>query len=211
MDVKDRDEVRAVLGERAEATAYAHCVMNRESFDTAVMGYSEGLPEPFVIQVRPGVNRPLILTREQLHDLMVVHFADWIQQLIPYDFWGYRRAAYATMAKALGNQYLKAYEEMMEIQPEKYKNAVIPEMHKGQGSKKEEDNGGAKMVENWAQTMNVELSKFVWPESTEELVEVIKKSSKVRVAGARHSCAPLIESDGVIISTEKLNKILENM
>jgi hypothetical protein len=115
-----RQSVRNVIGAQAEATAYAHCVMNRSSFDVAVEEYIRGDPEPFIVQVREDAPEPLILTRNDLVDLMTVHFADWIQQLEPYDFWGYRRQAYANLATALHEPFFSARQEMMAKQPAKY-------------------------------------------------------------------------------------------
>lgn len=64
-------------------------------------------------------------------------------------------------------------------------------------------------VSNWAESYAVDPRKFVWPESIQELVKLIVTSPKLRCAGAMHSCAPLVMSEGDIILFDKLNKILE--
>ena len=43
----------------------------------------------------------------------------------------------------------------------------------------------------------------------EEVVELVKSFKKIRCAGAMHSCAPLIMSEGIILSLENFDKILE--
>lgn len=64
-------------------------------------------------------------------------------------------------------------------------------------------------VSNWAESYTVDPRKFRRPETIKELIELIHKNEEVRCVGAMHSCAPLVMSDGIIISFEKLNKILE--
>lgn len=66
-----------------------------------------------------------------------------------------------------------------------------------------------KMVKNWAESYAVEESKFRRPKSLDELKELVANEESIRVAGSMHSCAPLIESPGVIISLENFNKILD--
>eukprot|EP00039_Didymoeca_costata_P030332 m.29055 g.29055 ORF g.29055 m.29055 type:complete len:683 (+) comp8059_c1_seq1:44-2092(+) len=205
---EERQRVRDVIGRRAELTAYAHCVMSRSSFDDAVKRYIQdgGKDTVFKIEVRQDAPAPLELTSSQLRDLMTVHFADWMQQLEPYDFWGYRREAYTTMATALGGVFKRAHEHMMTVQPEKYRDAVIKEMHRGQGGNPI-NQAETKKMWNWAETYSEDASKFVWPETVEDVVKIVSNAKKLRVAGTRHSCAPLIACDEMVLCTEKLNKI----
>ena len=46
------------------------------------------------------------------------------------------------------------------------------------------------------------------PETIDDIVSLIKGNSKIRCAGALHSCAPLIASEGIIMSMTKLDKII---
>jgi L-gulonolactone oxidase len=64
-------------------------------------------------------------------------------------------------------------------------------------------------VKNWAESYAIDPRKFRRPESIKELIDLVKSETKIRCAGAMHSCAPLIESDGIVVSLEKLDKILE--
>jgi FAD/FMN-containing dehydrogenase len=64
-------------------------------------------------------------------------------------------------------------------------------------------------ISNWAESYAADPHKFRWPETVDNVGELIKKEKKVWCAGAMHSCAPLIMSEGVIISLDKLNQILE--
>lgn len=64
-------------------------------------------------------------------------------------------------------------------------------------------------VANWAESYAVDPRKFRWPHSVKELVELINGNEKIRCAGAMHSCAPLVISEGIIIQFDNINKILE--
>jgi L-gulonolactone oxidase len=67
-------------------------------------------------------------------------------------------------------------------------------------------------VSNWAETAFVDPKKFVFPASVDELIALVKTLKKMRMAGAMHSCAPLIdctEDSGKIVHVTHLNRILE--
>lgn len=64
-------------------------------------------------------------------------------------------------------------------------------------------------MSNWAQTSYVDPLKFSYPGTVTEVVRLVKGATKLRCAGAMHSCAPLIESESVILSLKRLDKILE--
>lgn len=66
-----------------------------------------------------------------------------------------------------------------------------------------------KISTNWAETVTVETAKFRYPTNAEEVKELILNNEKIRCSGALHSCAPLIASEGIIMSLTKLDKILE--
>ena len=61
---------------------------------------------------------------------------------------------------------------------------------------------------NWAETVSVDPAKFCYPTSIEEVVSLVNSNKKIRCAGALHSCAPLILSEGIIMSLTKLQKII---
>lgn len=62
---------------------------------------------------------------------------------------------------------------------------------------------------NWAETVAFEPHKFRYPQNLNEVVALVKSPHKIRCAGAMHSCAPLIVSEGIILSLDHLNQILE--
>ena len=64
-------------------------------------------------------------------------------------------------------------------------------------------------VTNWAETVAVDQRKFRYPKSVDEVISLVKSHSKIRCAGALHSCAPLITSQGLILSCTELNKIMD--
>ena len=62
---------------------------------------------------------------------------------------------------------------------------------------------------NWAETVSFEQHKFRYPQNLTEVVALVKSPQKIRCAGSMHSCAPLIVSEGIILSLDNLNQILE--
>lgn len=62
-------------------------------------------------------------------------------------------------------------------------------------------------VTNWAETVKADVAQFRFPNSTDEVVELVKSNDKIRCAGALHSCAPLIASEGIIMSLTNLDEI----
>ena len=62
---------------------------------------------------------------------------------------------------------------------------------------------------NWAETVEAETKQFRFPKDVDEVVELVKSHKKIRCAGALHSCAPLIASEGIIMSLTKLDQIID--
>mmetsp|Transcript_21764 Transcript_21764/g.60452 ORF Transcript_21764/g.60452 Transcript_21764/m.60452 type:complete len:176 (-) Transcript_21764:3401-3928(-) len=65
-------------------------------------------------------------------------------------------------------------------------------------------------VISWAETVFVDPNTFRYPETMDEVIALVKTNRKIRCAGAVHSCAPLIESEGIIVSLTKLEKIIDS-
>jgi len=63
-------------------------------------------------------------------------------------------------------------------------------------------------VMNWAESFGIDQSKMVYPKDMTELLVLVEKHSKIRAVGSFHSCAPLVESEGIIISLDKFDRIL---
>ena len=62
---------------------------------------------------------------------------------------------------------------------------------------------------NWAETVSVDRKKLKWPKNIDEVVSLVNSSRKIRCAGAMHSCAPLIASEGIIVSMDRFDQISE--
>jgi hypothetical protein len=92
-----RDEVRALIGDRAERLAYLNCAMDRTSFDR-VLSRTE---EPYRIVDRL-TGEAVEMSRADFDDLCRIHLFDWLEQVPRSREWDYRRAAYRKMAERLG-------------------------------------------------------------------------------------------------------------
>jgi hypothetical protein len=97
LPLERRDEVRALIGERAEFLAYLNCAMDRASFDRAVE-QSEG-PYHFVDRIS---GHDVTLAQPDFDDLCRVHLVDWLEQVPRSQEWDYRPAAYRKIAERLG-------------------------------------------------------------------------------------------------------------
>ena len=100
-----RDEVRDLIGERAEKYAYWNCAMQRDEFDRSVF-QSEG---PYFLQDR-FTGEKIELTDEEFESLCRMHLCDWVEQIERGKMWDYRRAAYRRMAERLGGCALAEYD-----------------------------------------------------------------------------------------------------
>jgi hypothetical protein len=97
LPLERREEVRALIGDRAEHLAYVNCAMDRATFDRAV----EQPSGPYDITDRiTGEN--VSLGQEDFDDLCRVHLIDWLEQVARSKELDYRRAAYRKMAERLG-------------------------------------------------------------------------------------------------------------
>jgi hypothetical protein len=96
--LEDRDEVRSLIGERAERIAYLFCVMARDSFFDAVNGRRADL-------VERSSGRPIALAGDELGDLCDVAVANWLE-LRPFvdpARWNQRRDDYQAMVPLLSH------------------------------------------------------------------------------------------------------------
>lgn len=100
-----RDEVRALIGARAEHLAYVNCAMDRASFDQAVASQDE--PHRIVDRI---AGAEITLSRRDFDDLCRIHLVDWLEQVPRCHEWEYRRAAYREMARHLGGEAQQAYD-----------------------------------------------------------------------------------------------------
>jgi len=107
-----RDEVRALIGERAERLAYVFCVVDRLSVDNDL----DSAPGAHGFTARPELGGFTIPMNDSMWiDFITLTLADWLEQvegaaegvnpLFQWesgDAWGYRRGAYARMADLVG-------------------------------------------------------------------------------------------------------------
>jgi (p)ppGpp synthase/HD superfamily hydrolase len=105
LDVEKRDEVRALIGERAERLAYINCALTRESLDASV---AEGRPQLW----DRFENAPLPISDEEFTDLITLHLCDRLEQVARTGNWEYRASAWRNMAHRLGGIALERYEQV---------------------------------------------------------------------------------------------------
>jgi hypothetical protein len=102
-----RDEVRTLIGARAEHLAYLNCAMDRPSFDKAVE--KEG--DSYAFSDRISADR-VLLGQQDFDDLCAVHFYDWLEQVARSGEWDYRRSAYRRIADRLGPAAVANFERV---------------------------------------------------------------------------------------------------
>lgn len=123
LPLDQREQVRRLIGERAETIAWLNCVMDRSTFDTAVSAALSG-DANLAITDRDG-NPPIELTVGQLRDLATVHLFDWLEQVERSEFgWGYRRTAYLEMATLVGSEAEALYAEVFAREPDRATEAA---------------------------------------------------------------------------------------
>jgi hypothetical protein len=96
LPLERREEVRALIGERAERIAFANCLMDRSTFDALLE--SDG---PYRMKNRE-TGETIELSREDYEDLVRLHLCDWLEQVPRSEDWDYRRDSYRRMARRLG-------------------------------------------------------------------------------------------------------------
>jgi len=105
--VEQRDEIRELIGERAENLCYWNCGMVRETFDAAAK-QSEA---PYVLRIR-FTDSEVELTEKEFNDLCTIHLCDWLEQVPRCKMWDYRTDAYSTLANRLSGVAKKYYDEV---------------------------------------------------------------------------------------------------
>lgn len=106
-----RDEVRELIGDRAERIVFANCMMDRSTFDALLE--SDG---PFNLRNRV-TGETIELSREDYDDLVRLHLCDWLEQVARSSRWDYRPDAYRRMADRLGGIALESYQRVYSQAP----------------------------------------------------------------------------------------------
>lgn len=106
-----RQEVQALIGERAERIAFANCLMDRATLDALLD--SDG---PYRIRNRES-GETIELSRGDYDDLIRVHLCDWLEQVERSANWNYRRDAFRRMAQRLGGVAQESYDHVFALAP----------------------------------------------------------------------------------------------
>lgn len=109
LPIEHRDEVKQLIGERAERLAFVNCVMDRSSFDRLIA--TKG---PYRI-VNRLTGETIELGEEDFHDLCVVHLCDWLEQVPRSHQWDYRRAAYQALSERLGGIAKQSFDQVYSL------------------------------------------------------------------------------------------------
>ncbi len=115
LDLDRRNDVRALIGERAEWLAWLNCAMNREAYDACIEALIDDESAPLYLLDRFSGER-LELSLEDFDDLGRIHLVDWLEQVGRSQDWSYRRHVYEYMAQRLGGSVAEAFEEVYSCQ-----------------------------------------------------------------------------------------------
>ena len=106
-----RDEVRQLIGDRAERLAFVNCLMDRSSFDRLIPGRG-----PYRISPRLS-GETIELNEQDFHDLCVVHLCNWLEQVPRSLQWDYRRQAYQHLSERLGGIAKASFDRVYALSP----------------------------------------------------------------------------------------------
>ena len=108
-----REEVRALIGPRAELIAYANCAMDRASFFALVDKHQDRYP---IVDRLSG--ETLDLSNEEFEDLMRLHLCDHLEQVERSGTWDYNREEVRIMGERLGGAALASYQSTFAREPQ---------------------------------------------------------------------------------------------
>ncbi len=110
-DLSRREELRKIIGERAEHLVYLNCALTRLSLDQAL----ERGRSPWRFRNRFS-GEEIELAERDFDDLCRVHLCDWLEQVPRCGYWHERRESYARMARRLGGAALAAFERVYTLE-----------------------------------------------------------------------------------------------
>jgi hypothetical protein len=111
LPLEKREEVRTLIGERAERLAYLNCALTRKTLDASV---ANGGPPHLWDRFR---NEPLGLTEEEFTELLTLHLCDRLEQVERSGNWHLRRPAWEQMARRLGGVAYESWERVYSRAP----------------------------------------------------------------------------------------------
>ena len=107
-----REELRTLIGERAEKLVYVNCAMDRESFYGQVDQYQDDY------QIKDRLAGGTIdLSHVEFEDLIRLHLCDFLEQCERTDHWHYKRETMRVMSERLGGAAREAYEATFAREP----------------------------------------------------------------------------------------------
>jgi hypothetical protein len=112
LPVERREELRGLIGERAERLAYMNCAMDRASLDRGL----DQTTGPYRILDRI-TGQTVEFNQADYDDLCRVHLYDFLEQVPRSQWWDYRRDSYRKIAQRLGGRAERAYEEVFAAAP----------------------------------------------------------------------------------------------
>ncbi len=104
LGLERREEVRALIGERAERLAYLNCAVDYESFDREVL---RGAP-PYRMTDRLNGGTAEIAEAD-FEDLLKIQLVDRLEQVPRSERLDFRREAFQAMANRLGPQAVSEF------------------------------------------------------------------------------------------------------
>ena len=108
-----RQELRALIGNRAELLAYANCAMDRTTFFAQVDNHQDR----YLIADRLS-GEHLDLSNEEFEDLMRLYLCDFLEQVERSDAWDYRRRELGVIGGRLGGVALDSYNSTIAREPQ---------------------------------------------------------------------------------------------
>ena len=108
-----RDELRALIGEYAEAMAYANCAMDRASFYALV---DQDLDNYRIEDRLTGGY--IDLCNEEFEDLVRLHLCDFLEQVERSEAWDAQRQTFRAMSQRLGGAALESYDSIFAREPQ---------------------------------------------------------------------------------------------
>lgn len=107
LELDRRDEVRALIGERAERLAYLNCAVDYDSFDREVL---RGAP-PYRMTNRLEGGQ-VEISPQDFDDLVEIQLVDRLEQVPRSKHFEFRREAFAAMADRLGEKAQTEFERV---------------------------------------------------------------------------------------------------
>jgi len=104
-----RAEVRALIGERAEALAYLNCAMDNAAFDTAI---ASGV-RPASLPDRFEGGKAIPITEQQWLELRIVHWYDWFEKAQAGWMYKHRHQEHAGVARSLGPEFVSRHKDAL--------------------------------------------------------------------------------------------------